>query len=393
MRARATLLPDNNGPDDIDAGASLAVSGQAAGDCDISPPVLIDSITIPAGGSAEVPASFTAHCRKPSFHTFELSAEANAPLAEDPNPNNNSASASLTLAATANADLKITGWDVPLALGLPLSKQVLLPTVKTLHNNGPFGLVDVDVWKTMDVPPGLQGSVHATQPEGELVTVSDGVPFSVSCPGKGYVGVGPQTFPNPASCVVKVEGIPGGPELEVHFKVPGLPISVPVDVREEFDIDCFRPGIYRFILSNEIRPQDPHTRDPEPDNNFVKREVAATCVEIDTKPGSFPNSIDLKSTGVIPVAILTSGDFDATTVDPSTLVFAGASRRHCSIEDVDGDGDLDLICHFGTQETGIKPDDTEACVDGFTFDGLPIRGCDSVRIVPPRRGDQHPGHR
>jgi len=109
-------------------------------------------------------------------------------------------------------------------------------------------------------------------------------------------------------------------------------------------------------------------------------------VTIDIKPGSDPNSINLCSKGVIAVAILTTEDFDASTVDPLSVEFGpdGATETHGRghPEDVDGDGDEDLVLHFRTQETGIGRDDTEACLTGQTFDGLPIQGCDSVRIVP-----------
>ncbi len=113
-------------------------------------------------------------------------------------------------------------------------------------------------------------------------------------------------------------------------------------------------------------------------------------VSIDIKPGSFPNSINLGNNGVIPVAVLSDGGFDATTVDPSTVVFAGASvatnprgKLQAALEDVDGDGDLDLILHFRTQATNVAPGDIEACLIGQTFGGQQIEGCDSVRIVPP----------
>lgn len=114
----------------------------------------------------------------------------------------------------------------------------------------------------------------------------------------------------------------------------------------------------------------------------------ALVVDIDIKPGSDPNSINLKSKGVIPVAILTTEDFDAATVDPDTVRFGpgGAEKAHkrAHVADVDGDGDLDLVFHFRTQDAGIAPEDTEACLTGQTYDGVPIRGCDSVRIVPPK---------
>jgi hypothetical protein len=110
-------------------------------------------------------------------------------------------------------------------------------------------------------------------------------------------------------------------------------------------------------------------------------------IDIDIKPWSDPNSINPFSRGVIPVAILTTEDFDALTVDADSVLFgpAEAEKRHkrAHVEDVDGDGDLDLLLHFRTRDTGIAPGDTEACVTGQTYDGVPIMGCDSVRTVPP----------
>ena len=55
------------------------------------------------------------------------------------------------------------------------------------------------------------------------------------------------------------------------------------------------------------------------------------------------------------------------------------SRGH--IEDVDGDGDLDLLLHYETQGTGIASGDTQACLSGLTYTGQQIEGCDAVRIV------------
>jgi hypothetical protein len=106
-------------------------------------------------------------------------------------------------------------------------------------------------------------------------------------------------------------------------------------------------------------------------------------ISIDIKPGSGPNSTNLGSRGVIPVAILTTPAFDAADVDPETVVFEGASPVHHGPEDVDEDGDLDLVMHFRTQETEIAGDATEACLTGQTFSGQPVQGCDVIRIVPP----------
>ncbi|MDH3690389.1 MAG: M14 family zinc carboxypeptidase [Gammaproteobacteria bacterium] len=108
-------------------------------------------------------------------------------------------------------------------------------------------------------------------------------------------------------------------------------------------------------------------------------------VLIDLKPGSDPNSVNPKSKGKIPVAILTTNTFDATTVDPLSVAFGsnGAKEAHGKghIEDANGDGDLDLVLHLKTQETGIACGDTSVLLTGETFDGTAIAGSDNIVTV------------
>jgi len=120
-------------------------------------------------------------------------------------------------------------------------------------------------------------------------------------------------------------------------------------------------------------------------NTFTAAVWGPIVVQIDIKPGSNPNSINPDSEGVIPVAILTTPDFDAYFVDAETVRFGplGAWAEHWALEDVDGDGDEDMILHFRTQDTGIRAGDTEAELTGKTWDGMDIYGSDSVRTVPP----------
>jgi len=108
-------------------------------------------------------------------------------------------------------------------------------------------------------------------------------------------------------------------------------------------------------------------------------------VTIDIGPGSNPNSINLPCRGDIPVAILTTAEFDASTADPSTAIFAQALPTDSAMEDVDGDGDLDLVLYFKCQDVSIPTDAAEACLEGTTYQGEGIEGCDSVRIVSPAR--------
>jgi hypothetical protein len=107
-----------------------------------------------------------------------------------------------------------------------------------------------------------------------------------------------------------------------------------------------------------------------------------TIVEIDIMPDSYPNSISLESNGEVPVAVLSNGDFDASTVDTSTVVFTGAEPVKWTMEDVDGDGDIDMLFHFMTQELNSDENSTEATLTGDTTDGKHIKGSDSVNIVP-----------
>lgn len=111
-------------------------------------------------------------------------------------------------------------------------------------------------------------------------------------------------------------------------------------------------------------------------------------VAIDIKPGSDPNSINPKSKGKIPVAILSGPGFDATTeVDKTSLTFGKTgyenSLKKCtkSDEDVNSDGLLDIVCHFNTQDADFEEGDTAGILKGRTVDGVPIEGRDSVRIV------------
>lgn len=114
-------------------------------------------------------------------------------------------------------------------------------------------------------------------------------------------------------------------------------------------------------------------------------ECGVTTVTIDVKPESYPNTINPKSKGVIPVAILTTATFDATTVDPLSVKFgpSGAVESHHKghIEDADGDGDMDMVLHFKTQETGIQCGETQASLTGETFGGQAITGTDVIQTV------------
>lgn len=113
--------------------------------------------------------------------------------------------------------------------------------------------------------------------------------------------------------------------------------------------------------------------------------VTLRTVAIDIKPGEMPNSINPRSHGVIPVALLGSADFDVRSVDASSLRFGAsgteAASRQTSWTDVNRDGHVDLVLHFETRDTGLGCGDSEAVLTGTLLDGQKLRGKDSVRAV------------
>ena len=110
-------------------------------------------------------------------------------------------------------------------------------------------------------------------------------------------------------------------------------------------------------------------------------------VTIDVLPGSEDNPVNLRSRGVLPVALLGTDEFQVATVDTDSLRFGPegvppahdlSEGRH--VEDVDGDGHDDLILHFNAASSGLQPGDTEACLVGTRQDGRAIRGCDTITV-------------
>jgi predicted outer membrane repeat protein len=99
-------------------------------------------------------------------------------------------------------------------------------------------------------------------------------------------------------------------------------------------------------------------------------EVQSWFAQIDIKPGSDPNSLNLASNGVIAVAIHTTDDFDASLVNASTVQFAGANAVHWALEDVDGDGDLDMVLHFRVQDTNLADLYAQLLAEDIDEDGV-----------------------
>ena len=120
------------------------------------------------------------------------------------------------------------------------------------------------------------------------------------------------------------------------------------------------------------------------------RGFLVTPVDLSIKPDADPPvPINVRSHGTIPVAILSTPTLDAAaSVDASSLTFGRTgnedSLAFCNPggEDVNGDGLVDLVCHFQTQLAGFESGDALAILKGSTAQGSPILGQEAIRTVP-----------
>ncbi|MGD8499104.1 MAG: hypothetical protein PVJ86_00560 [Phycisphaerales bacterium] len=125
---------------------------------------------------------------------------------------------------------------------------------------------------------------------------------------------------------------------------------------------------------------------------LVVGPLMALDVTIDIKPGSDDNAINLGSNGVVPVAILSTAEFDATDVDPETVVLEGSTvairgngkKYLAQEEDINSDGLTDLVLQVETENfTPGSLQDGVASLSGKTTGGQLIEGEDTITIVPP----------
>lgn len=115
-------------------------------------------------------------------------------------------------------------------------------------------------------------------------------------------------------------------------------------------------------------------------------------INVEIKPGSGEYApINPKSKGNIPVALLSSAEFNALSVDYQSLSFGATgnedSLRRCGKEgeDIDGDGRLDLVCHFDAEMADFQAGDADGVVKGKTTAGRAFEGRGHIRIVGGKR--------
>ena len=127
--------------------------------------------------------------------------------------------------------------------------------------------------------------------------------------------------------------------------------------------------------------------------------ASAVCdpveVDVDIKPGSDENPVNVKSNGVLPVAVLGNDTLNVTDINQTTILLNDTcAPLRCSYEDVNGDGYDDLVIKFDAQDVvGCLP---ESCEDGDIvtltltaelYDETEIAGSDDVRVLKKGKGN------
>lgn len=102
-------------------------------------------------------------------------------------------------------------------------------------------------------------------------------------------------------------------------------------------------------------------------------------ISIDIRPNARSITTHANANGKIPVALITSEDFNALKADRDSIRFGRVNgtgaKGHCNKHGVD------LLCHFEKRDAGFDEDDTEGMVSG-TIDGTPFEGIGWLKVLP-----------
>jgi hypothetical protein len=154
----------------------------------------------------------------------------------------------------------------------------------------------------------------------------------------------------------------------------------------------------------EPQPEVPAPGPVEPDPSVPEAEAPVPVppamqvkqVRIDIKPGQRGIArINPKSRHEIPVALLSSRDFDAMKVDVDSLTF-GRTGDEQSLDKcyrrgvkVNRDRRRDLMCQFENNLAGFETTDEEGVLKGKMQDGTPFEARGMLKVIAEKRRSWH----
>ena len=160
------------------------------------------------------------------------------------------------------------------------------------------------------------------------------------------------------------------------------------DIYSGSDVILVNPprGAYKIYGDSDTLPEDDYGAWVVTDH-YNPVPVFAP-VNIDIKPDSTTNCININDHGVIPVAIMGAADFDVTQVDPATCSLQGmkvkmvgkSNKLLFDYTDVNSDGYVDLLLKIDDLDGDFVEGQTEATLTGALYDGTQIEGSDFICI-------------
>jgi CSLREA domain-containing protein len=278
----------NNGPYTDPVTVTVTKTATAPADCSINPPSYSEQVVLPFSVDVVLDEAFTIHCSKASSHTFtvaNLVSGPKEPHTVDPDPSNNEASTDLTVAAIDKADVKIVSQSfVSPPTEIDVSANVPVTLRKHLHNNGPFGPVQVSISPSAVAPP----DCTATPAQG-----------------------------NPTSAT--------------------LPASVDTVVDEVWTIHCSKASSHTITFNDAIAVISPHVTDPVAGNNSRSTQLTVAAIG-----RSDAKVVSVSVTGPTTIDVSTNVDITVrTTLQNSvygpvavTLEYSGSAPPDCSVATV-----------------------------------------------------------
>jgi hypothetical protein len=161
------------------------------------------------------------------------------------------------------------------------------------------------------------------------------------------------------------------------------------------DSPCVDSGTLDADLTDLDFEGDPRIFNSTPDrggDEFKALIEEPYKVQINVRPGSRHNKIDLRAWGFLPVAVLSTEDFDANSIDPETVEFAGSKPLHSVRAHVNRDRKADMLfffwirhLDFDLDENGTEtPTTIEVNLTGDSTKKGSIIGTDTVTIINPK---------
>jgi hypothetical protein len=344
--------------------------------------MLTTGFVLPPGGPYTQTRNLVFHCFAPGVppedpapyptETVEVDVLSAPPHVLDANLENNSIDPPGTFNGIASceayADLEIASWDFgdEVPPDFYVGQTHVYETTKTIHNIGPdAGRVQVS--KSMDVPVNCDGSLVPKQ-AGEKVTIAHDTMYKMppDVPDWTDSDGGAVLYPD-VNQTVYARGSPDvtGAENELAAELTRtaeqVPVSVYVDINENFGIHCDVPGTYTFEFGNGVTlPDYPDICDPDLGNH--SRDVSKTVVVQ-------PAPADLEKVDVY-VAPFYCGDSDMDGDEATGALVPPGTGTCCDGVDNDSpkngltDGrDPKCLPHINEDPVGGGDDDGDTLVD------------------------------